>query len=43
MEPLSKGHFGTNINSGHLSFIEGLSLIGGTIHYDSHKKLNFSD
>ncbi len=44
VEPPSKGHFGTNINSGHLSFIEGLSLFGGifggTIHYASHKKLS---
>ncbi len=39
VEPPSKGHFGTNINSRHLSFIEGLSLFGGTIHYASHKKL----
>ncbi len=31
VEPPSKGHFGTNINSGHLSFIEGLSLFGGAI------------
>ncbi len=31
VEPPSKGHFG-NINSGHLSFIEGLSLFGDTIH-----------
>ncbi len=43
VEPPSKGHFGTNINSGHLSFIEKLSLFGGTIHYASHKKLNFGD
>ncbi len=35
VERPSKGHFG------HLSFIEMLSLFGGTIHYASHKKLNF--
>ncbi len=29
VEPPSKGHFGTNINSGHLSFVERLSLFRG--------------
>ncbi len=37
VEPPSKGHFGTNTNSGHLSSIEGLSLFGGSIHYTSHR------
>ncbi len=27
-------HFGTNINSGHLSFIKRLSLFRGIIHYN---------
>ncbi len=41
VEPLSKGHFGTHINSGHLSYnYREVVLFGSTIHY---MLLNFGD